>query len=424
MEESCYMTRLPSKVRPPPGFVQQQQRSVNGFSPVVQSSDKAADQVPVYTRVAGVHPTHLYNGGRPFSNQMYVPPPPQTEHVLYPVNSSSNPESIVHLRSTPSRHSNGSNSTRRHGMYIQGSCPSVPTRSHRASMHDQPPGGGSTESQKKRHSTQAVYLNAQVSVRGEQSPGHRNGAEQQPVVPLKPKYDPVVVQQQPPPPPKPKYEPVPPQPKPKTDPPKPKQSESTPSHKPPLPPSHLDVPPRPPPRTRPKSWTSSLFNAMRTNHRTVTFQRVDEEQTVAQKQTYIEKDNTAAMESQQKFYSLPRSGLQQKPTKARSRTPSPFGTLLKGIVKGTAAIIANCVHFFRLLTSTLTFYHFLQVWYTKTHELAAMVRAKKVRELQRRMWSVLPTELKGLLPAWSCDRSPESSPIRKKSTNACRCPRI
>jgi len=36
--------------------------------------------------------------------------------------------------------------------------------------------------------------------------------------------------------------------------------------------------PRPPPRTRPKSWTSSLFNrALRNNHRSVTFQRVEEE---------------------------------------------------------------------------------------------------------------------------------------------------
>ena len=37
--------------------------------------------------------------------------------------------------------------------------------------------------------------------------------------------------------------------------------------------------PKPPPRSRPKSWTSTLFNAMRNNHRSVTFQCVDEEET-------------------------------------------------------------------------------------------------------------------------------------------------
>ena len=36
--------------------------------------------------------------------------------------------------------------------------------------------------------------------------------------------------------------------------------------------------PKPPPRSRPKSWTSTLFNAMRNNHRSVTFQCVDEEE--------------------------------------------------------------------------------------------------------------------------------------------------
>ena len=37
--------------------------------------------------------------------------------------------------------------------------------------------------------------------------------------------------------------------------------------------------PKPPPRTRPKSWTSSLFNAMsRQNHKSVNFQSVLEEQ--------------------------------------------------------------------------------------------------------------------------------------------------
>ena len=43
--------------------------------------------------------------------------------------------------------------------------------------------------------------------------------------------------------------------------------------------------PRPPPRTRPKSWTSSLFNAMsRQNHKSVNFQSVLEEQQSKQAQ--------------------------------------------------------------------------------------------------------------------------------------------
>ena len=46
--------------------------------------------------------------------------------------------------------------------------------------------------------------------------------------------------------------------------------------------------PRPPPRTRPKSWTSSLFNAMsRQNHKSVNFQSVLEEQQQQHKGPFI-----------------------------------------------------------------------------------------------------------------------------------------
>jgi hypothetical protein len=140
--------------------------------------------------------------------------------------------------------------------------------------------------------------------------------------------------------------------------------------KPPLPPAFVEgmcpVPvsggPRPPPRTRPKSWTSSLFNAMRNNHSSVTFQCVVEEQGAVgsgsaplpgEKQTdHRPKDAselamplTAASASDgQKFYSLPRfqngasanepSQNKLPTTKTRSRTPSPFRTIIKGLVKG------------------------------------------------------------------------------------------
>ena len=144
--------------------------------------------------------------------------------------------------------------------------------------------------------------------------------------------------------------------------------------KPPLPPTLADggpcpAPnsggPRPPPRTRPKSWTSSLFNAMRNNHSSVTFQCVLEEQggaggsvgslLPADKQgdqsrpkdaSELAMPLTAASASEgQKFYSLPRfqngvsgsgdpSQAKTVTAKTRSRTPSPFRTIIKGLVKG------------------------------------------------------------------------------------------
>ena len=114
--------------------------------------------------------------------------------------------------------------------------------------------------------------------------------------------------------------------------------------------------PRPPPRTRPKSWTSSLFNAMRNNHSSVTFQCVLEEQAgtgSAANVAALQPDQprpkdaselamplTAASASDgQKFYSLPRPGNESgqnkvSAAKTRSRTPSPFRTIIKGLVKG------------------------------------------------------------------------------------------
>ena len=92
--------------------------------------------------------------------------------------------------------------------------------------------------------------------------------------------------------------------------------------------------PKPPPRSRPKSWTSTLFNAMRNNHRSVTFQCVDEESNHVNvsSEVIVASDPTmpiaAASSSEgQKFYSLPRPN-------ARSRTPSPFRSMIKGLVKG------------------------------------------------------------------------------------------
>ena len=167
--------------------------------------------------------------------------------------------------------------------------------------------------------------------------------------------------------------------------------------------------PRPPPRTRPKSWTSSLFNrALRNNHRSVTFQRVEEEASQQNQQhnnetmkqgnkdqmiiaderaaTGIEsnytsnntatnvskngggapKDGLMQAKQQMLFYSLPRSKQQVKsrngnlnngsektgtsnsatsPIKSntRSRTPSPFRTIMKNLVKGMQGITRESV---------------------------------------------------------------------------------
>ena len=132
--------------------------------------------------------------------------------------------------------------------------------------------------------------------------------------------------------------------------------------KPPLPNDQVPKPPKPPPRSRPKSWTSTLFNAMRNNHRSVTFQCVEEENQqrflaastasatseaaiIKSSEVIIATDPTmplaaASSTEGQKFYSLPRppasgSGLHQgKLGPTRSRTPSPFRSMIKGLVKG------------------------------------------------------------------------------------------
>jgi hypothetical protein len=123
-----------------------------------------------------------------------------------------------------------------------------------------------------------------------------------------------------------------------------------------------DKMPRPPPRSRPKSWTSTLFNAMRNNHRSVTFQCVLEEKTSnlnsensnlnsnSNSNIIVATDPTmplaaASSSDGQKFYSLPRppAASQLNPSLAserelklaRSRTPSPFRSMIKGLlVKG------------------------------------------------------------------------------------------
>ena len=127
------------------------------------------------------------------------------------------------------------------------------------------------------------------------------------------------------------------------------------SSKPPLPPpanSADSAQPRPPPRTRPKSWTSSIFNAMKSNHKSVNFQSVLEEQN----SDLVEKGGNKYRQncSSEKFNSLPRTngidgsedqgenedfseggGEKLKLPNTRSRTPSPFRSILKGLVKGT-----------------------------------------------------------------------------------------
>ena len=75
---------------------------------------------------------------------------------------------------------------------------------------------------------------------------------------------------------------------------------------------------------------------MKNNHRSVTFQCVDEENLVnmqSSTEVIVASDPTmplaAASSSEgQKFYSLPRQ------PNARSRTPSPFRSMIKGLVKG------------------------------------------------------------------------------------------
>ena len=106
--------------------------------------------------------------------------------------------------------------------------------------------------------------------------------------------------------------------------------------KPPLPPESSSQP-RPPPRTRPKSWTSSLFNAMRTNHKSVNFQSVMEEQNndILDGSKYNQSSKSpspiVSLDEETQFPQQPQLRL----PKPHSRTPSPFRTIMKGIVKGS-----------------------------------------------------------------------------------------
>ena len=115
--------------------------------------------------------------------------------------------------------------------------------------------------------------------------------------------------------------------------------------------------PRIPPRTRPKSWTSSLFNAMRANHKSVNFQSVLEEQNhdglegskyTSQPQSasssgdclhtlsVFAREDSAAEDggSSSAGSSIAPAAPQLKLPKPCSRTPSPFRAIIKGLVKG------------------------------------------------------------------------------------------
>jgi hypothetical protein len=128
--------------------------------------------------------------------------------------------------------------------------------------------------------------------------------------------------------------------------------------KPPLP---LGVP-KPPPRSRPRSWTSTLFHAIKNGGAkasTMTLQpelvREPSSLTLASMRTgdlgrtgrqksvrFLANPSKPVLEPTQKFYSLPRfiqqpivgSGSDCVKAKPRSRTPSPFSRFVKSLVKG------------------------------------------------------------------------------------------
>lgn len=129
--------------------------------------------------------------------------------------------------------------------------------------------------------------------------------------------------------------------------------------KPPRPPSQIypSSSPRAPPRSRPKSWTSSLFNVMHGNQpihpscQCLPEEKPDsnivrpEKKSKAKKACDMAMPVTAASAGDgQKFYSLPRNQpasndsagnlLKQAFDRARTRTPSPFRSMIKGLVKG------------------------------------------------------------------------------------------
>ena len=342
------------------------------------------------SKIASVHPTHLFNGGgvsRPYASPLRSSPPPSSSiATVKPVSMCTQNKNYVNGNRTPSptstlrqalnsksthhdsnsfhvnndvslRHTNGvairsSSSSRRNAMYLQSSSAvNVKTTAQNQPYYHQPP-----VQQQQQQQQQTISENWNYSKTGEAN--IRNNTASHPHRSLSPQdvilnYDD----------PSSRNSPVP-------------QSNGTGKNgclaKPPLPPALVDgmcpAPmsggPRPPPRTRPKSWTSSLFNAMRNNHSSVTFQCVVEEQGVVgngsgsaplpgeKPSDHRPKDAselamplTAASASDgQKFYSLPRfqngastNDLSQNKipaTKTRSRTPSPFRTIIKGLVKG------------------------------------------------------------------------------------------
>ena len=131
------------------------------------------------------------------------------------------------------------------------------------------------------------------------------------------------------------------------------RKKKSPSKKPPLPPPPTEcgstgsmqaaAAPRPPPRTRPKSWTSSLFNAMKTTHRSVTFQCVDEDvQMVSLADKNSGNGDTSGI-NVASYCTLPARpsaaaaaavGATGVKASSHSRTPSPFRSMVKGLFKG------------------------------------------------------------------------------------------
>eukprot|EP00092_Neocalanus_flemingeri_P010099 GFUD01010883.1.p1 GENE.GFUD01010883.1~~GFUD01010883.1.p1 ORF type:complete len:834 (+),score=106.65 GFUD01010883.1:94-2595(+) len=137
-------------------------------------------------------------------------------------------------------------------------------------------------------------------------------------------------------------------------------------NKPPLPPGY-DGNPKPPPRSRPRSWTSTLFHAIKNSSRSTSVTLPHSQMQRDQSVTTLGSVNTNTLEKRsfrynkqvrflanprtsetnQKFYSLPRF-IQQPVTekvpesvkaKARSRTPSPFGRFVKSLVRGNRGVV-------------------------------------------------------------------------------------
>lgn len=139
-------------------------------------------------------------------------------------------------------------------------------------------------------------------------------------------------------------------------------------NKPPLPPGY-DGNPKPPPRSRPRSWTSTLFNAIKNSSRSTSVTLPHSQMHRDHSVTTLGSINTNTIEkrsfrynkqvrflanpskhpdSAQKFYSLPRfiQPVSEKvpesvKAKARSRTPSPFGRFVKSLVRGNRGNLEN-----------------------------------------------------------------------------------